>query len=82
MLPKFIQSARDLITSHEATREGFLSQALAKTHKAEPYIAQARRLLDSLNCVASIDEAVGLTAIRTDLLAAAGFSDKVQSHLN
>jgi len=81
VLPKFIKSAGDLVTSHQSVRDGFLLQALAKTRKAEPYIAQAHRLWDSLNSVSSIDEVVKLRAIHTDLLAAAGFSDKARNHL-
>ena len=82
MLPPLINSASDIITSHQAVRDGFLSQALAKTAKAEPYIGQAKRLREFLKQTDSIETAVRLPSIRTDLMAAAGFSDKAQSHLN
>ncbi len=81
MLPPLINSASDIITSHQAVRDGFLSQALAKTAKAEPYIGQAKRLREFLKQTDSIETAVRLPSIRVDLLAAAGFSDKAQSHL-
>ena len=42
--PKFVKSARDLVTSHEATRQGFLGQALAKTEKATLYVEEAKQL--------------------------------------
>lgn len=40
----YITSAEDLITSHEQTRIGFIEAALSKSHKAKPYIEQAKTL--------------------------------------
>ncbi len=40
---RFIKSSGDLVTSHDATRSGFLAQALQKTEKATPYVVQAHR---------------------------------------
>ena len=40
----YIKSAEDLVTSHEQTRAGFIEAALAKNHKAKPYIEQAKTL--------------------------------------
>lgn len=79
---RFIKSSADLVTSREAVRQGFLGQALAKTVQAEPYVAQARRFKKLLDDVASADAAVEQPTIRTDVLAAAGFSDKALNHLS
>lgn len=35
---KFITSASDLVTTHEATRAGFLSIALEKNRVSDPYV--------------------------------------------
>ncbi len=82
MIPKSIKSSGDLVTSHEATRSGFLEQALRKTKKATPYIVQAHRLLDKLKKVGVLNELVGLDDIRDELIAAAGFSDKAASRFS
>jgi type II restriction enzyme len=56
--------------------------ALAKAAKAEPYIADARRLRAFLERCPNIRSAAINGDFRTELLAAAGFSDKAQSHLS
>jgi type II restriction enzyme len=40
----FIHEAKDLVTSHEQTRAGFIEAALEKNIKAQPYIEAARTL--------------------------------------
>ena len=57
-------------------------RALAKTDKATPYVAQGRRFRKFLELAQTIHATVEIEQIRTDLLAAAGFSDKAQSHLS
>ena len=76
MAPRLIKSSNDLVTSHDATRSGFLAQALQKTEKAAPYVAQAHRLLDRLKEASAISELIGLDDIRDELITAIGFSDK------
>jgi hypothetical protein len=82
MLPH-ITSASDLVTDHDSVRAGFLEQALAKTQRAEPFIAQAREFQAALAGVEGIDQlsAITVKSIQSALLAAAGFSDKAQMHL-
>ena len=83
-MPKFITSASDLITSHKATVEGFLKQALAKTEKATPYSEAATLFHQALQRVADIntlDTLLDDPNYRAGLIAAAGFSQKATAHL-
>ncbi len=82
MAPRFIKSSGDLVTSHDATRSGFLEQALQKTEKAAPYVVQAHRLLDRLKKASTISELIGLDDIRDGLVTAAGFSDKAAGYFS
>ncbi len=83
-MPRFINSPNDLITSHAATVEGFLKQALAKTDKATPYSEAATRFHEALQRVENIntlDLLLDDTNYRAGLIAAAGFSLKATAHL-
>lgn len=79
-LPTFVRSADDLITAHEAIREGFLAQALAKTEKADPYVENAKQLLMMLRSGEGMDSLLQEPTYRNDLLAAAGLSTKAAKH--
>jgi type II restriction enzyme len=80
--PKFIKRAADLVTSHQAVCEGFLSQALTKTQKAIPFIQDAVLFWRALQKVRDVKKLLKLTAFREHLLAAAGFSDKARNNLS
>lgn len=71
-----ICSAKDLITSHEQTRAGFIEAAMAKNIKAKPYIEQAKTLKSIASTVESPDKLIDKTEIYSALLTAAGLSDK------
>lgn len=71
-----IQSAKDLITSHEQTRAGFIEAAMAKNIKAKPYIEQAKTLKSIASTVKTPDMLIEKTEIYSALLTAAGLSDK------
>lgn len=71
-----IHSAKDLITSHEQTRTGFIEAAMAKNIKAKPYIEQAKSLKSMAQTVKSPKELIGKKEIYSALLSAAGLSDK------
>lgn len=84
-MPRFINSPDNLITSHAATVEGFLKQALAKTDKATPYSEKAARFHEALQRVESIETIDALlddVNYRAGLIAAAGFSLKATGHLS
>ena len=82
MLPKFVKSPSDLVTSHAEICKGFLSQALAKTEKATPFIENARKLYKLLQQAKAIEGVLGLLDIQDALIAASGFSDKARTHLS
>ena len=82
MSPKFIRSHKDLITTAESTRQGFLEQALKKTEVAEAFVDSANRLRESLKTAANPEEAIAIRSIRAELIAAAGFSDKASNYFS
>lgn len=72
----YITSAEDLITSHEQTRIGFIEAALSKSHKAKPYIEQAKTLKSLASRASSPIGLLGIKEIQNGLLTASGLSDK------
>jgi type II restriction enzyme len=82
MVPKHINRASDLVTSHQAVCSGFLGQALTKTQKATPYVEAALSFWRALQGASEISELLRSTEYRDHLLAAAGFSDKAMNHLS
>ena len=80
-LPRFIANPSNLITSHRAVCDGFLAQALAKTQQATPYVEDALRFYAALKDINSIDRLLDQMDIWSDLVAAAGFSEKARAHL-
>jgi len=84
MIPSWISSAKDLVTSQRATRDGFLEQALAKAGKATPFVGDARRLQSLLDEARSLSDlaASGDSWLEDALLSAAGFSDKAKTQLS
>lgn len=81
-VPKFIRSSTDLVTPRKATVDGFLGQALEKTKRAQPLVAEAIKLFQCLKEVPDIHTCAALKPIRAQLLAAAGFSQKSLNHLS
>lgn len=71
-----IKSAEDLVTSHEQTRAGFIEAALAKNHKAKPYIEQAKTLKILASQANTPIELLNIAGIQSCLLTASGLSDK------
>ena len=72
----YIKSAEDLVTSHEQTRAGFIEAALAKNHKAKPYIEQAKTLKTLASQAATPIELLNIAEKQSCLLTASGLSDK------
>ena len=71
-----IHSAKDLITSHEQTRAGFIEAAMAKNQKAKPYLEQARALKNIAQTVENPMALIDKAEIYSALLTASGLSDK------
>lgn len=84
MASNSINSATDLVTSHQAVSAGFLTQAKAKTEKAAPYVERAKRLLVALQRLQSVEQLETLltdSALRDALFSAAGYSNKAIGNL-
>lgn len=71
----------DLITSHIATRSGFLEMALERNQKANPIIEQAKILRAAVISTSNPTELLNIESIKDPLLTAAGFSDKAKKYV-
>ncbi|MCC6424336.1 MAG: restriction endonuclease [Phycisphaerales bacterium] len=76
-----LQSGKDLETTYEAVRAGFVSLALEKSRRATPYIAEARALKSAASKAKTPMALIKIAGIRAGLLTAAGVSDKAAGHL-
>lgn len=76
-----LKSSKDLVTTYEATRAGFVSLALEKNRRATPFIEQARSLKAAANKAKAPADLLKIDSIRLALLTAAGVSDKALNHL-
>lgn len=81
MIPKHIKNYTDLQTLRRDVCDGFLSQALAKTEKAEPYIERAKSFYKKLQGVKTVDEVLALKDFSEELISAGGFSEKAKTNL-
>lgn len=82
MLPPRVKTAADLVTSREATTQGFVAQAQAKRILANPHIQDAFRLDQALQAVNDPEELADNAGVRTLLVAAVGLSKKAVGHLS
>src|SRR6266516_5283169 len=78
---KHLTSSKDLETTYEAIRAGFVALALEKNRRATPFIEQARSLKVAASQVKGPRELLGIQEIQPALLTASGVSDKATSHL-
>jgi hypothetical protein len=76
-----LKSSKDLETTYEAVRAGFVALALEKNRRATPFVAQARALKANASRANSPADLLQLADIQPALLAAAGVSDKATNHL-
>lgn len=77
-----LKSSKDLETSYEAVRAGFVALALEKNHRATPMVAEARALKTAASAAKTPNELLlGFSDIQSALLTAAGISDKAAGHL-
>lgn len=77
-----LRSSDDLVTSHEATRAGFVDLALEKSKRASPYLNEARNLLAAASQVDSPAELMKVESIHGKLMTAAGLSDKALKYFS
>lgn len=80
-IPTYIQSAKDLVTSYEEVRAGFLKLALEKNRQATPFVEEAKALKTLAQRADTPEDLHSVPEIRSALLTAAGLSDKATGHL-
>jgi hypothetical protein len=76
-----LKSSKDLATSYEAVRAGFVALALEKNRRATPFVAQARALKAAAAIAKKPMDLLKIKDIQSALLTAAGISDKAANHL-
>ncbi len=82
MIPKFIAGPDDLVTPPAAVSDGFLWQAKNKRMLAGAMVDEAEALGRHLETLGDIGLVAKNETIRQGVLAAAGFSDKSQNHID
>lgn len=78
---KHITSAADLVTTPEATRDGFLNFALEKNKISDEYARAASRFKRLMQDVDNPDDLLDNQSVRDYLLTASGLSDKSMQYL-
>lgn len=76
-----LKSSKDLETTYEAIRAGFVALALEKNRRATPFVAQARALKAAASKAKIPSGLLTIEEIQPVLLTAAGVSDKAANHL-
>lgn len=77
-----IKSSKDLETTYEATRAGFVALALEKNRRATPHVAEARALQEAASQARNPKDLLKIKDIQAGLLTAAGISDKALVHIS
>ncbi len=72
-----LTGSTDLITPPEEIRAGFVALALERNRQAAPFVEQARALKVLAQQVKYPIDLLKIDGIQTELLTAAGFSDKI-----
>jgi hypothetical protein len=78
---RHLNTSKDLETTYEATRAGFVSLALEKNYRATPYVSEARALQEAAFQAKSAADLTKISGIEKGLLTTAGLSDKAINHL-
>lgn len=76
-----LKSSKDLETTYEAVRAGFVALALERNRQASPYVEEARALKAAASKAKTPEDLIKMTDIQSALLTAAGISDKATNHL-
>jgi hypothetical protein len=76
-----LTSSKDLETTYEAVRAGFVALALEKNRRATPYVEEARALKIAASTAETPADLLNISDIWSALLTAAGVSDKANTHL-
>src|ERR1039458_2213867 len=76
-----IKSSKDLETTYEAVRAGFVALALEKNRRATPFMAAPGPIKSAALKAKTPRDLLKMVEIRPGLLTAAGVSDKAVNHL-
>ena len=76
-----LKSNKNLETTYEAVRAGFVALALEKNRRATPHVAEARALKAAADRAKTPADLLTIVEIQPGVLTAAGVSDKAASHL-
>jgi type II restriction enzyme len=76
-----LTSSKDLETTYEAIRAGFVALSLEKNRQATPYVEEARALKVAASTAKVSGDLLTIPDIQLALLTAAGVSDKATNHL-
>ena len=77
-----LKSSKDLETTYEAVRAGFVALALEKNRRATPIVTQARALKVAASKAKTPMGLLAIKEIQSAILTAAGISDKASNHLD
>ncbi|MCX6909244.1 MAG: restriction endonuclease [Verrucomicrobia bacterium] len=76
-----LKSSKNLETTYEAIRAGFVALALEKNRRATPFVEQARALKAFASQAKAPADLMKIKEIQPGLITAAGVSDKATNHL-
>ena len=76
-----LTSYKDLETTYEETRAGFVALALERNRRSTPFVEEARSLKVAASKVKSVVSLLKISEIQPALVTAAGISDKASKHL-
>lgn len=76
-----LRSAKDLETTYQETRAGFIAQALERTRRATPFVEEGRALKAAASVATSPGQLLAISSIQSSLLTAAGVSDKARGYM-
>lgn len=82
MSKNLIAKAKDLVTSRQETRAGFIAMALEKNLIAVPYVEEAKALKSLATRVKKPMELLEIEDLKVGLLTASGLSDKTLNYLS
>lgn len=78
---RHLSRAKDLVTSYQEIRAGFIALALEKNRRATPTVEEARALKFKASSVKMPKGLLNIKGIQPALLTASGVSDKAASHM-
>ena len=77
-----LSGPKDLVTTHEEQREGFLALAFEKGNRMTPFINEAKVLKQAVRATKNPRELMQIPSIQRALLKAAGVSEKAEPYLS